>query len=252
VIARATHRVREQRANLPDPEAARLVASLPARLEAFKARGGPAVAPPTARSEAQARQNERERQAKVASLIAGAAVPPRYKDAGLLGNPGARPTDNPGYCAANVALQGLATTSGIVGLIGGRGTGKTWLSCGLVLDFCREGRRAVYTNAFDYFLELRSTFDDGSKMTQERVEAKYVRPALLVLDELHERGDTAWEDRTLTRIVNKRYENNLATVLISNQTPEEFVARVGPSIADRIHDGGGVILCEWASLRGRS
>src|SRR5206468_2068917 len=103
----------------------------------------------------------------------------------------------------------------------------------------------------DYFLELKATYDDAAKTTQERVEQNWLRPELLVLDEAHERGDTPWEDRMLTRLVNLRYEAMVSTILISNHDEETFAKRVGTSIADRIADGGGLILCGWASLRGR-
>jgi DNA replication protein DnaC len=241
ILAQATAQTRQARAALPDQRLIprSLVDRIAAVCEAAKNN------PTAPDDEEEAAPVDREKRQMAERLVAACGVPRRYAGATLvlLGPREVQQT------AAN-ALGDLEHAPGIVALIGTRGTGKTWLACGLVLDFCRAGRRAFYMNAMDYFLELRSTFDDGSKMTQAKVEEKYLRPALLVLDEVHERGDTAWEDRTLTRIVNKRYEAELATVLISNQTPEQFAERVGASIADRIHDGGGVIRCEWPSLRG--
>jgi DNA replication protein DnaC len=148
-------------------------------------------------------------------------------------------------------VQALARRPGIIGLVGPRGTGKTWIACAVVNAACRVGRRARYCDAMDFFLELKATYGDKAKEDQTAVEARYLAPPLLVLDEMHERGDTAWEDRMLTRLVNKRYAEDKVTILISNDEPEAFAARVGTSIADRINDGGGIIVCRWASLRGK-
>ncbi|HYE20116.1 MAG TPA: ATP-binding protein [Tepidisphaeraceae bacterium] len=252
VIAQRTAETRQARAAAPKgPEPLSAVLPLPERIERFQARMATEAAAPRQPDEFEAHQ---KRQA-VEKLLAASGVPTRYVGGSLVKIPlfyeATTGSSGRTYGQAAAALYDLHDYPGIVALIGHRGTGKTWMSCAAVQDFCRRGQRAFYMNAFDYFIELKSTFDDGSRMTQAKVEEKYLRPKLLVLDEVHERGDTPWEDRTLTRIVNKRYEAELATVLVSNQTPEQFADRVGASIADRIHDGGGVIVCDWASLRGR-
>ncbi|MDB5294958.1 MAG: hypothetical protein JWO31_941, partial [Phycisphaerales bacterium] len=42
------------------------------------------------------------------------------------------------------------------------------------------------------------------------------------------------------------------TVVISNHATEaEFWGSLDARVRDRIRDGGGVILCDWPSLRGR-
>lgn len=149
------------------------------------------------------------------------------------------------------ALIRPADRPAIVALLGMRGPGKTWIGCAAVIDHCRAGKSAFYADALDYFSALKETYNRDAKATESCVEAKHLKPDLLVLDEMHERGDTAWEDRMLTRLINKRYQSAKATILISNHDMAQFEIRVGTSISDRISDGGGVLECQWESLRGR-
>ncbi len=148
-------------------------------------------------------------------------------------------------------LRAIEARPALVAMLGHRGPGKTWMACGLVRAFCLAGRQAKYLDAVDYFVAVKETFGRSAKLDQSQVEARLIRPDLIVIDEVDERGDTPWEDRMLTRLVNKRYAANRATVLISNQTEKLFAKRVGDSIADRIRDRGGFIACTWPSLRGR-
>jgi len=50
--------------------------------------------------------------------------------------------------------------------------------------------------------------------------------------------------------IDKRYGSMRATLLIGNIRENELVAALGPSIIDRSRDGGGIIFCDWPSLRG--
>lgn len=215
--------------------------------------GSACVAPESERVAFERRQAERDAAVRAEKLAKQSGVPARYRGASLadaLARVPAEVREKYGEAAARLAR--LLERPGIVAMIGPRGPGKTWLGCALVLEFCRRGRAAVRLAAMDYFVELKQTYDARARRDESQVETDYVRPDLVVIDELHERGDTAWEDRMLTRIVNKRYEEGRATVLISNQMLAEFTTRVGPSIAERMNDDeGGVIVCDWPSLRGR-
>ncbi len=157
----------------------------------------------------------------------------------------------PGYSIALESLKHLLNEPAMLAMIGGRGAGKTWMACALVREFCKYGRSAMYLEAMDYFLELQETFDNGCKINSASVERKHIAPELIVLDAMEERADTAWNDRMLVRLINKRYAANKSTLMISNQDAATFKKHIGESIEDRIRDGGGIILCNWKSLRGR-
>lgn len=194
---------------------------------------------------------QRAHEAKVEKLLERCGIPARYSEADL-NDLTSVPEDVRGrYADVAGRLLQLMGNPCILALLGKRGPGKTWMGCGLVREFCQAGRPARYLDVMDYFVEVKQTYSDRARRDESQVETDYVRPHLLVIDELHERGDTPWEDRMLTRLINKRYAANVATVLISNDDIRTFMSRVGDSIKDRILDGGGFIPCDWQSLRGR-
>lgn len=132
-------------------------------------------------------------------------------------------------------------------LWGKRGTGKTQMafaaSEGLDADKCR------YVKASDIFREIRSTYRKESQESESDVIARFTKPLYLVIDEAQERGDTPFEDRALTHILDKRYDALLHTVIISNLTKEELAKSLGTSIVSRVHEVGAVIECNWQSFR---
>lgn len=175
-------------------------------------------------------------------------VPPHYVNASLDDVVAVPPEYRTAYTDVCETLRELMTLPVTIALIGPRGPGKTHMACALVNAFAKAARRAKYLTASDYIGTIRSSWGGGAG-ADEKVMQAHVALELLVLDEFHERRETADEDLMLTRIVDKRYAANRATVLISNQDRPTFVKRVGTSIADRLNEGG-IIECTWPSLRG--
>lgn len=79
--------------------------------------------------------------------------------------------------------------------------------------------------------------------------AAYCRLKLAVIDELHECDDQKMKDRVLTDILDRRYSANTDTVLISNQTAEDFQATTSDSVLSRLAQHGAIVPCEWESFR---
>lgn len=147
------------------------------------------------------------------------------------------------------ALKVKIGTGFLYVIMGNRGTGKTQLGTAMIGRACyKHNRRAKYVKAIDIFIALREAYrKDGD--AESKVINRFVFPDLLVIDAMEERGETAFEDRLLNHIIDKRYDNCDDTLLITNQTPEAFAASAGPSIVSRIHETGDKIVCDWASFR---
>ena len=137
----------------------------------------------------------------------------------------------------------------MVVLHGPRGTGKTQLACCLVRDACLAELTAYYVTAMGFFLHLRSSFGDGPENERSIVKA-YLSPVLLVIDEIDDRGKSAWEDRLLGYVVNERYANLRTTVMVTNETAEVAAKNLGSSITDRVRECGWFVECDWPSFRG--
>lgn len=136
----------------------------------------------------------------------------------------------------------------LIALIGKRGPGKTQIAQQAVLFATGAGRTALYTRAMSIFLELRATFASGD-LTEASVIARYRDPRLLVIDEMQERGETPWENRTLNHLIDLRYGDMTDTLLIANLVPKALKASVGESIAERLRETGGILKCDWNSFR---
>ena len=153
-------------------------------------------------------------------------------------------------------LRAALGTGFLFALLGDRGTGKTRLAVATIRECIRRtarngfdaNRPAWYRKTLDLFLDVRASFKNESR-TEREVLAPYLACDLLVLDEIQERGGTDFEDRMLTYVIDKRYDANKDTLLISNLKAGEFSKHVGPSIVDRIRECGAAINCDWPSFR---
>lgn len=143
---------------------------------------------------------------------------------------------------------GVFGKGGIVALIGNRGTGKTQMAVCIVREWCKTENTARYVKAMDFFLAIRSSFKDDD-VSENDVLNIFMTPRLLVVDALEERGETPWEDRMLSHLIDRRYDDMKETILISNQKPEAFDVSIGPSIVSRLNETGGKIIFDWESFR---
>jgi DNA replication protein DnaC len=151
----------------------------------------------------------------------------------------------------NDALRNLKSKIGtgfLVALIGTRGTGKTQMGVELIRTQINRLKSAQFTTAMDIFLAVKSSYrKDGQ---DERViVAEFCKPRLLVIDEIQERAETPWEDRILTHLIDRRYNDEKDTLLIGNLTPDQFAQHVGASILSRLNETGGIVQCDWESFR---
>jgi len=146
------------------------------------------------------------------------------------------------------ALLGMSGSGFIALLTGSRGSGKTQMVVDLIVESCKSQKSAVYIKAMGFFLEVRETYGSKNKSERQVIE-QFKRPGLLVIDEVHTRGESKWEDNLLTHLIDLRYDDGSDTILISNLSKDSFVKSVGSSIADRARESGGVVVCDWPSFR---
>lgn len=137
----------------------------------------------------------------------------------------------------------------LISLIGTRGTGKTQMATELIRANSRRNRSSKYLLAMDIFLAVRGSYRKESATDEAKVIEEFCRPKLLVIDEIQERAETAFEDRILTHLLNRRYNDEKDTLLLGNITVEEFRKAMGASIVDRLNETGGLITCDWPSYR---
>jgi DNA replication protein DnaC len=157
-----------------------------------------------------------------------------------------RPSDS-AWIDCFSSILATVKSGGMIALIGNRGTGKTRISAEAIRDFSRN--KSTYMTAMGLFLRIRSTYGKKSSETETEVVTEISKSPLLVIDEIQERGNSLWEDRILTYIIDKRYSSMRPTIIIGNLTPESLISCLGDSVVSRINETGGVIEMKGKSHR---
>lgn len=145
-------------------------------------------------------------------------------------------------------------------LVGGRGTGKT--QCAVDVAITHEAyldamrgpgpeSRNRYALAVEVFMTIKETYGDDAKRSEKEAVLAFIRPELLIVDEVQEKAGTDWEQRLLTTIVDRRYAAMKDTILIGNMRQTDVQEVLGTSITSRAQETGGIFLADWASFRGR-
>lgn len=139
-------------------------------------------------------------------------------------------------------------TSGL--LLGNHGTGKNLLCALVCKTLAASGYSALHTTVQRLVRRVRQCWRAGSQETESDVLQEFVKPDLLVIDEVGVQQGSTSEINIITEIINDRYEEVKPTILISNLTFEQLETTLGPRIIDRFYEGGSFMLeFNWESYR---
>ena len=139
----------------------------------------------------------------------------------------------------------IVQRGGILALHGTRGGGKTQLALDLALAAERHPAYFTAARLFHY----RKQWWAIKKHEEEYNVELLNRLPLLVIDEIHERVRNEYDDRFLTQLVDRRYGEQMPTVLISNLQRAEFETHLGESVVSRVGEFGAFVNITWGSFR---
>lgn len=168
-----------------------------------------------------------------ALAAAQARMPARYQDA---------VADHPAVAAwvrdiTAVSRRGPGGAPGIAQgrsllILGTTGTGKTHLAYGAVRSLLAAGVRLRWTatTAADLYADLRPR--PGYDGERELMDA--ARCPLLIVDDLGAARHSEWTEEITMRLINRRYNELLPTVITSNLAPADLREQLGDRIASRL------------------
>lgn len=136
-------------------------------------------------------------------------------------------------------------------LFGNTGCGKTHLAVSIMRNLyitnitdivnkewdsenCYEAKRQIFKPIPDLLLEIRSSFQAGTKETEEAIIDKYSTIPFLVLDDLGSEKTTEFAITTLYIILDHRDRELMPTVITTNLNNKEIEDKLGARIASRM------------------
>lgn len=130
------------------------------------------------------------------------------------------------------------------------GTGKTHLAYGMIQELLKQKKVSLLITASDMTGRVKSGYSTDSTKTPEALIEEFCKIDFLVIDEVGVQVDSDAEKRIFFNVINKRYEEMLPTVLISNLILDELSKFIGERVVDRMNENGGAVFgFDWKSYR---
>lgn len=117
-------------------------------------------------------------------------------------------------------------------LTGNRGTGKTHLAVGALMEMWRRHeKRGRFWPFADLLARYRDTFEpDRATESAAAIDAEMRRTPILVLDDLGANKSSEWAEEAMFRLVDERYRERkpliITTNLPINQLPQRVMSRL--------------------------
>lgn len=166
------------------------------------------------------------------------SVPPRFKDATF-----------DSFQCSNIqqkkVIEYLKTGRSAV-IYGNNGTGKTHLAYASCLYQTQQGKESKYVLAFDFFNQIRQSFNGGNP---ERIVQELATYDYLVIDEVDKTQGSPTEFVYFYSLINKRYNQMLHTLLVTNADGTAMESVIGKSALDRVASDGKLIELSGENYR---
>lgn len=133
---------------------------------------------------------------------------------------------------------------------GTTGTGKTHLAIAIVKSLLNRGLECRYTTLGNALTAIKETYASESTRHESEVLNDYIRPDVLVLDEIGIVSLSKADDMLLYKIIDGRYIKKKGTIVISNLSTDELKNFMGDRISDRLRSNDiRVIKMDFESYR---
>ncbi len=126
------------------------------------------------------------------------------------------------------------------------GSGKTYAVYAMRRRYQEMGLSVRVYSAPEMFDKIRDDYDHKDSFNLERIMANR---GVLIIDDLGAEKASEWISETMFKIINKRYEEVLPTVVTSNLELGEMAERIGDRVASRLAEMCDVIKMDGSDRR---
>jgi len=194
-------------------------------------------------------ENENSQQAKALRMLDDAGFPKRHRER-------IRKNELFGESVqlADELYSVVESGDCLLALIGDRGPGKTQIgTCWAYKRRMNGLNSGLYFKAHDILTTIKASFDGErkQKLQAEKMLKDLKSTPYLFIDEYSELKGNEFEMRTMTNIIDHRYDDMKATVIASNISLSEAPKQLGRSVWSRLEEIGGAVECDWQSYRNR-
>lgn len=130
------------------------------------------------------------------------------------------------------------------------GTGKSHLALAIAQQIMLRGT-AMYMDAMDLIRRVRGTWRRDSDKSEEEMLNLLGSIDLLIIDEVGVQRGTDDEQMILFDVVNRRYRDNRATILLTNLAGPAFIEFMGPRVMSRLSERAHYVSFKWDDWRRR-
>lgn len=135
---------------------------------------------------------------------------------------------------------------------GAPGNGKTHVAIGIGKVACALGYSVRFVVVADWLEGMRSAFDEQAKPVKHDWGRKPPDPTeaeFLILDDLGLESETAWVREKVYQIVNRRWLEQLPTIVTTNRDPDDLARRYGDGVLSRLWSSSLVLHFEGRDFR---
>lgn len=200
-------------------------------------------------AEINAKQKEAKKEEFTKGLFENANIPERF-DRDLSQFETTTPDQAKAFADTKTILRKINEKTGLV-FLGPPGTGKTHLAIYCLRQILAWGKTGRFVEAIKIFRASKESWRRDDAPRESEVLKSFVKPFLLVIDEIGVQFGSATERMIITEIINDRYNALKPTILCANLAMEEMSKCIGDRAWDRFQENGAVIVLHGKSYRCR-
>lgn len=139
-----------------------------------------------------------------------------------------------------IVLEWIANSSPFLIVMGGVGTGKSYM-CACILNYLYSLEKNVYyTNHRRFITDIQNPISEGK--SSDEITQRFMYQDILIFDDLGSGTNTDWQKEKILDVIDFRYSHNKKTVITSNFDRVGLKEFVGARTVSRIFDNKNTII----------